>query len=86
VTQKQRSFLVTGRTTAPLPAGKGNEKLCATIRTAYPRKSFLQIPAFDKLVNRLAYYRPPITILLLKLFRIDLLELIEIIAYQGEKW
>jgi hypothetical protein len=64
--------------------GKSDEELCAAIRTANPRKSFLQIPAFEKLNNGVAYHRPPITVLLLELFRIDLLELVKVIAYHGK--
>jgi hypothetical protein len=42
-----------------------------------PVKSFLQIPAFEKLVDGVEYHCPPITILLLELLRINLLELVK---------
>jgi hypothetical protein len=77
MTQEQRSFLVTGGTTTPLTAGKSDKKLCTAFRTANSRKSFFQIPAFEELVDGIAYDCPPKSILLLKSLRIDLLEFVK---------
>jgi hypothetical protein len=84
-TQQQRPLLITRRTTAALPARKRNKKLFTTIRTTHPRKSFPQVPAFEKLVNRGTNERPLIAIFRLEPLVVNMLELVEMVTHQLEK-
>ena len=83
--QQERPFLIAGRTTATLSAGKCNKKLGPAIRTPDSGESLLQVSALEKLVDGISHHRPPKSVVPLKPLRIDALKEGKIIAHQGEK-
>ena len=68
-----------------MPTRKGNEHLFSAVVTFYPGKAFLEIAAFKKLVDGSTYHRPPETVLLLELFRVNTLKLFKMAGHHLEE-
>jgi hypothetical protein len=82
--KKQRPLLAATGAAGALPAGKGHEKLFATIVTADAGKAFPEVAAFEELVYRPANHRPPETVPLLEPFRIKPLKLVKMARHHLE--
>ncbi len=71
---QQRPLLVTGWACTALLTGEGDEHLMVTVGAANSGKAFLQIATLEKGCHGLLDDRPPIAVLGLKAFIVDLLE------------
>jgi hypothetical protein len=83
--KQKRPFLVARWATATLATGVSDEKLFATILAFDAGKSFFQVAAFQKLVDRRSDHRTPEAILFLVPLRIYFLKLFETFPDDTEK-
>src|SRR5271157_2475340 len=85
VAEQQRPFLVAGRATRPLAAGKSNKELLPAVLALDTSESFLQVSTFQKLIDGRTNHRPPVTVPLLEALRVYSLELVKAGADNLEK-
>ncbi len=77
---QQRPLLVAGWTGTALLAGEGNKHLMFTVGAENSGKAFLQIATLEKGCHRLLDDWPPIAILGLKAFIVDLLKGVKVLV------
>ena len=83
--QKERSLLATTWTGGTLTARVCHKHFFAAIIAPYTREPLLEVAAFEELVDGSAYHRPPETVLLLELFRVNTLKLFKMAGHHLEE-